>query len=175
MPTIRRQAGRLTVEARPSPLTLIVSDERGRQVQHIVFENDGTLSFSLDDAPVLGMGEGGPRPEKGRPWREQPVQFDRRGAFDTMEPRWQSDMYGSRNPAAMLLGTHAQGGQMGSGLISRNTLRESRICDRSPADYGFVIVDGRRAKSVPTPFHVAFVILRRASSHLHTAPCPSRR
>ena len=25
------------------------------------------------------MGEGGPRPERGAPWREQPVQFDRRG------------------------------------------------------------------------------------------------
>ena len=55
------------------------------------------------------MGEGGPRPEKDRPWREQPVQFDRRGALDTMEPRWQSDMYGSRNPVAMLLGTGGWG------------------------------------------------------------------
>ncbi|MGE5362350.1 MAG: TIM-barrel domain-containing protein, partial [Bacteroidales bacterium] len=106
---VRRRAGTLTVEARPAPLTLIVTDERGRQVQQIVFEDDGTLSFSLDDAPVLGMGEGGPRPEKGRPWREQPVQFDRRGVLDTMEPRWQSDMYGSRNPVAMLLGTSGWG------------------------------------------------------------------
>ena len=55
------------------------------------------------------MGEGGPRPAQGTPWREQPVQFDRRGALDTMEPRWQSDMYGSRNPVAMLLGTERLG------------------------------------------------------------------
>ena len=55
------------------------------------------------------MGEGGPRPEKGQNWREQRVQFDRRGALDTMEPRWQSDMYGSRNPVAMLLGTGGWG------------------------------------------------------------------
>jgi hypothetical protein len=55
------------------------------------------------------MGEGGPRPEPGRPWREQPVQFDRRGKLDIMEPRWQADMYGSRNPAAMLLGTAGWG------------------------------------------------------------------
>jgi alpha-glucosidase/alpha-D-xyloside xylohydrolase len=37
------------------------------------------------------------------------VQFDRRGALDTMEPRWQADMYGSRNPVAMLLGTGGWG------------------------------------------------------------------
>jgi alpha-glucosidase/alpha-D-xyloside xylohydrolase len=55
------------------------------------------------------MGEGGPRPDSATPWREQPVQFDRRGALDRMEPRWQSDMYGSRNPAAMLLGTDGWG------------------------------------------------------------------
>ena len=48
-------------------------------------------------------------PQTGDDWREQPVQFDRRGALDTMEPRWQSDMYGSRNPVAMLLGTGGWG------------------------------------------------------------------
>ena len=78
-------------------------------MQELVFEADGRVSFKLDGQPVLGMGEGGPRPERGRPWREQPVQFDRRGALDTMEPRWQSDMYGSRNPVAMLLGTGGWG------------------------------------------------------------------
>ena len=55
------------------------------------------------------MGEGGPRPEQGSPWRQQAVQFDRRGKLDTMEPRWQSDMYGSRNPVAMLFGTAGWG------------------------------------------------------------------
>ena len=78
-------------------------------MQEIVFEEDGSLAFKLDAQPVLGMGEGGPRPEKGEHWREQAVQFDRRGALDTMEPRWQSDMYGSRNPVAMLLGTSGWG------------------------------------------------------------------
>jgi alpha-glucosidase (family GH31 glycosyl hydrolase) len=106
---VRCRVGSLTVEARPAPLTVIVSSASGQLVQQIVFEDDGTLSFALDAAPVLGMGEGGPRPEKGRPWRDQPVQFDRRGALDTMEPRWQSDMYGSRNPAPMLLGTSGWG------------------------------------------------------------------
>ena len=107
--TVRRQAGALTVEVRPAPLTLTVTNAAGALVQELVFADEGTVMFRLDEHPVLGMGEGGPRPEKGKPWREQAVQFDRRGSLDTMEPRWQSDMYGSRNPVAMLLGTGGWG------------------------------------------------------------------
>ena len=106
---VRRRVGNLDVEARPNPLTLIVTNRAGQQVQRLVFEADGSLSFATGGAPVLGMGEGGPRPARGTPWRQQPVQFDRRGALDTMEPRWQSDMYGSRNPVATLLGTDGWG------------------------------------------------------------------
>jgi alpha-glucosidase (family GH31 glycosyl hydrolase) len=90
-------------------LTLRVTNEAGKLIQEIVFESDGNLSFTLDDQPVLGMGEGGPQPEKGKPWREDPVQFDRRGQLDTMQPRWQAGMYGSRNPVAMMLGTSGWG------------------------------------------------------------------
>ena len=106
---LQRTVGALRVELTPNPLTVIVRNAAGRTVQRMVFDPDGTLSFALDDQPVLGLGEGGPRPEKGTPWREQPVQFDRRGALDLMEPRWQSDMYGSRNPVAMLFGTSGWG------------------------------------------------------------------
>ncbi|HET7221369.1 MAG TPA: TIM-barrel domain-containing protein, partial [Vicinamibacterales bacterium] len=106
---VRRTAGAFTIEVRPNPLTLRVSNAAGALVQEVVFADDGNLAFRLDEHPVLGMGEGGPRPEKGTPWREQAVQFDRRGALDTMEPRWQSDKYGSRNPVAMLLGTAGWG------------------------------------------------------------------
>ena len=106
---LRRRVGSFRVEVRPNPLTVIVTTAAGRRVQHLIFEADGSLSFALDADPVLGLGEGGPRPERGKPFREQPVQFDRRGALDTMEPRWQSDMYGSRNPAAMLFGTGGWG------------------------------------------------------------------
>ena len=105
---VRRAVGSFDVEVRPKPLTVVVR-AGGRLVQELTFADDGTLSFKLDDQPVLGMGEGGPRPAPGRPWREQPVQFDRRGQLDSMEPRWQSDMYGSRNPVAMLLGTSGWG------------------------------------------------------------------
>ena len=106
---VKRTVGRFTVEARPNPTTLIITNAKGQPIQEFVFEEDGRLSFALDDAPVLGMGEGGPRPSRETPWRQQPVQFDRRGRLDEMEPRWQSDMYGSRNPVAMLLGTSGWG------------------------------------------------------------------
>ena len=106
---VRHRVGNLSVEVRPAPLTVAVTDPEGRPIQTIVFEDDGTLSFRLDDQPVLGLGGGGPRPERGTNWREQPVQFDRRGAFHPMEPRWQSDMYGSRNPVPLLWGTSGWG------------------------------------------------------------------
>ena len=106
---VRGKIGSLTVEVRPNPLTLVVRNAAGQLVQEVAFADDGSLSFTLDEHPVLGMGEGGPRPQKAENWRERPVQFDRRGALDTMEPRWQSDMYGSRNPVAMLLGTSGWG------------------------------------------------------------------
>jgi hypothetical protein len=95
---VQRSVGTLTVEVRANPLTVSVRNNDGLPVQEVVFENDGSLSFRLDEHPVLGMGGGGPRPAPGTPWREQPVQFDRRGQLDTMQPRWQADMYGSRNP-----------------------------------------------------------------------------
>ena len=107
--SIRRRIGRFSVEITPNPCAVAVRNAAGRSCRSSSSRTDGTLSFALDEHPVLGMGEGGPRPEKDRPWREQPVQFDRRGALDTMEPRWQSDMYGSRNPVAMLLGTGGWG------------------------------------------------------------------
>src|SRR5204863_452936 len=83
-PEQRRVAG-MDVEVKGQPLTVIVR-RAGRTIQELVFEADGSVGFRLDDEPVLGMGEGGPRPAAGRPWREQPVQFDRRGQLDSMEP-----------------------------------------------------------------------------------------
>lgn len=106
---LRKRVGGLDVEVRPGPLTVTVRNAGGQLIQEVVFEDDGRLSIALDSQPVLGLGEGGPRPTPGRPWRQQAVQFDRRGALDTMEPRWQSDMYGSRNPVPMLLGTRGWG------------------------------------------------------------------
>ena len=97
------------MEVRPDPLTVVVSRANGEVVQELVFETNGTLSSQTADAPVLGMGEGGTWPERGNPWRERPIQFDRRNALDSMEPRWQADADGSGNPVAMLVGTNGWG------------------------------------------------------------------
>lgn len=108
MPVKKKIAG-LVVEVTASPLSVLVTNETGQAVQRLIFENDGSLSFQLDEHPVLGMGEGGPRPERGTSWRNQVIQFDRRGKMDSMQPRWQADAYGSRNPVAMLVGTGGWG------------------------------------------------------------------
>jgi hypothetical protein len=102
---IKKKVGALQVELRPNPLTIVITNAKGQLIQEISFTRDGRMSFKLDDAPVLGMGEGGPKPTRGVNWREAEVQFDRRGKLDSMQPRWQADAYGSRNPAAVLAGT----------------------------------------------------------------------
>ena len=106
---VTKKVGKITVEVRPDPLTLIITNSKGQNIQRIVFENDGTLSFKTDGQPLLGLGEGGPKPPADTPWRDLPVQFDRSGLLDSMQPRWQADAYGSRNPAAMLIGTEGWG------------------------------------------------------------------
>lgn len=107
--TVQRQVGNLQVEVTPDPLTVTASDAAGRVIQSIVFQKNGTVTFNLGSSPVLGMGEGGPRPEPGENWREAPIEFDRRGRFHNMHPRWQSNAYGSRNPVALMIGTDGWG------------------------------------------------------------------
>ncbi len=102
---IRKRVGTLDVEVRPAPLTIVVTNAAGERVQELAFQTDGSLAFELDGHPVLGMGEGGPQPDPGQNWRELPIQFDRSGKIDAMEPRWQRGAYGSRNPVATLIGT----------------------------------------------------------------------
>lgn len=101
--------GNLHVQVRPDPLTVTVTNSSDQLVQEITFQEDGNLSFKLDDQPILGMGEGGPRAERGIDWRGRSVEFDRRGRMHKMEPRWQSNAYGSRNPVSMLIGTGGWG------------------------------------------------------------------
>jgi alpha-glucosidase (family GH31 glycosyl hydrolase) len=104
-----RKIGNLNVKVENNPLAVTVTRANGEIIQRFVVENDGRLTFNVDDAPVLGMGEGGPQPPQGTNWRTLPIQYDRRGRLDTMEPRWQANAYGSRNPVAMLVGTSGWG------------------------------------------------------------------
>jgi alpha-glucosidase (family GH31 glycosyl hydrolase) len=103
--SIKKKVGKFEVEVQAYPLKIIITNGNGQPVQELTFLSDGKVSFRLDDQPVLGMGEGGPKSTKGIDWRTQPIEFDRRGRYDSMQPRWQSDAYGSRNPAPMLVGT----------------------------------------------------------------------
>jgi len=105
---VNKQVGKLQVQVRFNPLAVLVSNAKGERVQEIIFEEDGNMSFQLNEA-VLGMGEGGPKPQAGVNWRNLPIEFDRRGRLHKMQPRWQSDAYGSRNPAAVLIGTEGWG------------------------------------------------------------------
>jgi alpha-glucosidase/alpha-D-xyloside xylohydrolase len=100
-------AGNLTVEVAIDPLKIRVLNQKGKLIQELTFDNNGNVEFLLDKDPVLGMGEGGPR--LGRDWREAEIEFDRRGRYHEMVPRWQANAYGSRNPAAALTGTSGWG------------------------------------------------------------------
>ncbi len=100
-----KMVGSLQVQVSANPLRVQVTNAKGQTVQTLTF-SDSAVSFNTDGA-VLGLGEGGPLPTK--EWRQQSVEFDRRGRYYKMEPRWQADAYGSRNPAAMLIGTNGWG------------------------------------------------------------------
>ncbi|HLH17533.1 MAG TPA: TIM-barrel domain-containing protein [Bryobacteraceae bacterium] len=66
-----RHAG-LRVAFTPDPATFRILDTRGAEIQRIAIDRvAGAFSFQTGDAPLLGLGEGGP-------------QFDRRGSQDRM-------------------------------------------------------------------------------------------
>src|SRR5262245_17503320 len=96
----------IDVEVRPDPLTVVATAD-GKPIQTLTFQDDDRLTFALGGRPVLGMGEGGPLPRAN--FRTLPIEFDRRGRLEDMQPRWQSDAYGSRNPVALMIGTEGWG------------------------------------------------------------------
>jgi len=104
---VKKQVGILFVEVQPDPLRVIVTNAKDLPVQDVIFDDEGNLTFKISDQPILGMGEGGPQP--GQDWRNQDIEFDRRGRIHKMRPRWQSDAYGSRNPVALMIGTEGWG------------------------------------------------------------------
>src|SRR5690606_29632523 len=81
---ITEQVGNLKVAIRPNPLTISITNAEGQPVQELTFDSEGKLAFDVGNEPVLGMGEGGPRPERGVNWRELEVEYDRRGRYHEM-------------------------------------------------------------------------------------------
>ena len=104
---LEKEVGNFLINVLPEPLRIVVHNNQGDLIQELTFSDNGQLAFKLDDQPVLGMGEGGPR--LGEDWRNDTVEFDRRGRLHKMEPRWQANAYGSRNPVAMLVSTGGWG------------------------------------------------------------------
>lgn len=104
---VSKKIGSLRVEIHPEPLRITITNDLGEPVQEIIFYDNGNVGFRLDGWPVLGMGEGGPKPDG--EWRDLPVEFNRVGRFHAMQPRWQGNAYGSRNPVPLLVGTGGWG------------------------------------------------------------------
>ena len=64
------KCGELSVSLKVDPLTMNVVNAAGAIVQSLAIDqSSGTVSFDTGNAPLLGLGEGGP-------------QFDRRGSID---------------------------------------------------------------------------------------------
>ncbi len=93
------RAGDLSISVSNAPLTVTIADVSGKIAQQLSVTDSGTLGFQIDDAPLLGFGEGGP-------------QFDRRGAVDAMrngQGGYQLRTHGGRVPIQWLIGTAGWG------------------------------------------------------------------
>ncbi len=92
--TIR--AGDLRIQFTPDPLAFAIQTARGGVAQHLRIDTaTGAVAFLTGDAPLLGLGEGGP-------------QFDRRGDKDRMrsgQGGYRLSTHGGRVPVPWIIGT----------------------------------------------------------------------
>jgi alpha-glucosidase/alpha-D-xyloside xylohydrolase len=92
----RVRAGDLTVRYTANPPTIHVATRAGDVVQRLTFDAAAPgLRFVLGDAPILGLGEGGP-------------QFDKKGTTDQMingQGGYRLATHGTRAPIQWLIGT----------------------------------------------------------------------
>ena len=90
------KCGELVVKLAAAPLSMRIEAKDGRLVQRLgIDEQTGSLTFQIGDAPLLGLGQGGP-------------QFDRRGSIDRMrsgQGGYQLRTHGGRVPIQWLIGT----------------------------------------------------------------------
>ena len=77
-------------------LSFVIADAQGKTAQRLTVDAaTGAVSFLTGDAPLLGLGEGGP-------------QFDRRGSVDRMvsgQGGYKLESHGGRVPIPWLIGT----------------------------------------------------------------------
>lgn len=99
------RAGNFRLTVTPGPLTVTIRNNQDRLIQLVRFLPDGSVTIMADTLPVLGLGGGGPVHREGDDWRQMEVQFNRNGYYDSMEPRYQTGIYGHRTPVPFLVGT----------------------------------------------------------------------
>jgi alpha-glucosidase/alpha-D-xyloside xylohydrolase len=92
--TIRH--GTMRIQFAPEPFSIRISDAAGNEIQTLTIDAaTGGLRFHAGNAPLLGLGEGGP-------------QFDRRGSQDRMrsgQGGYQLWTHGGRVPIPWIIGT----------------------------------------------------------------------
>jgi alpha-glucosidase len=92
--------GEWRVQVASEPLAIDIFNRAGRLVQRLVFdERKGEGIFRLGEAPLFGLGGGGP-------------QFDKRGTFDAMNNGHRAgefQIFGSRVPVPLLLSPEGWG------------------------------------------------------------------
>jgi alpha-glucosidase/alpha-D-xyloside xylohydrolase len=90
------KCGELTVKVSGDPVTIRVEARGGRLVQELKCDpTSGEISFITGDAPVFGLGQGGP-------------QFDRRGSVDRMvsgQGGYKLHTHGAKVPIQFVIGT----------------------------------------------------------------------
>ena len=105
---VKARVGQMNVTVHSKPLSVQVTTLDNEPLQKITFAPDGAMSFVLDDQPVLGMGQGGPR-QTGDSWRTDKIELDRRGRSHPMTPWYGTGTYGSNNPVPLMVGTGGWG------------------------------------------------------------------
>lgn len=89
------ESGHLHLTISP-PLAVIVENANRERIQRItIYEQTGTVSFDSGNAPLFGLGEGGP-------------QFDRRGSVDLLrngQGGYQLHTHGARVPIPWIVGS----------------------------------------------------------------------
>ena len=89
-------AGNLRLKISSQPVSIEVSNPKGDVIQQLEWdEKVGVLSFLNGNAPLFGLGEGGP-------------QFDRRGSTDSMisgQGGYKLETHGGRVPIPWIIGT----------------------------------------------------------------------
>jgi alpha-glucosidase (family GH31 glycosyl hydrolase) len=95
-PAATARCGDMNVAVSTDPLTFTITTTAGKAVQRLrVEQGSGMVAFETGDAPLLGLGEGGP-------------QFDRRGSTDAMhngQAGYELATHGARLPIPWIIST----------------------------------------------------------------------